>query len=156
MGFEFFEEKTQTMNKDDAANDLGTINELERLRTILYGEQAQATEDRIRDIQTSLKTLESEINAKIQKGEKSLSNQIDLVNKKLDIQISESAEQLSNTRLELEKDFTNRHDDLADQLRELRQQLVDISAALENSKVSRSDLGSMLIEVGQSLLGESE
>ena len=144
------------MNKDDAANDLGTINELERLRTILYGEQAQATEDRIRDIQTSLKTLESEINAKIQKGEKSLSNQIDLVNKKLDIQISESAEQLSNTRLELEKDFTNRHDDLADQLRELRQQLVDISAALENSKVSRSDLGSMLIEVGQSLLGESE
>jgi methyl-accepting chemotaxis protein len=128
------------------------------LRDILYGEQARATEDRLGDLETRLEKVRNELQALFRKENKtletSLEKQINQLGKNLDTHKTESAEQLDTTRLELSTDFKNRHNDQAAQLRELRQQLVEISAALEESKVSRSDLGAMLIEMGKRILDE--
>lgn len=135
-----------------------SVKELERLRDILYGEQARATEDRLGDLEKRLEKVRSELNALFRKEHKSLQTalekQINTLNKQLDEHEVEASERLENTRSELTNDFTNRLNDQATQLRELRQQLVEISAALEESKVSRSDLGALLIEMGQRILGE--
>jgi flagellar biosynthesis GTPase FlhF len=135
----------------------GSAKELERLRDILYGEQARATEDRLGDLEARLEKTRSELNAMFRKEHKaletSLEKQLSELSKHQAAHEVEAAERLDTTRLELSTDFTNRLNDQAAQLRELRQQLVEISAALEESKVSRSDLGAMLIEMGQRILG---
>ena len=146
------------MNTEEAKTTAGSAKELERLRDILYGEQARATEDRLGDLENRLEKVRNELNSLFHKEHKnlqtSLEKQISALSKQLDEHAIEAAERLENTRSELNNDFTKRHNDQAAQLRELRQQLVEISAALEDSKVSRSDLGAVLIEMGQRILGE--
>jgi septal ring factor EnvC (AmiA/AmiB activator) len=146
------------MSTEDAKPTAGSAKELERLRDILYGEQARATEDRLGDLEKRLEKVRTELNSLFRKEHKnlqtSLEKQINALNKQLDEHEITAAERLENTRSELNNDFTKRQNDQATQLRELRQQLVEISAALEDSKVSRSDLGAMLIEMGQRILGE--
>ncbi len=146
------------MSAEEAKPTGSSVKELERLRDILYGEQARATEDRLGDLEKRLEKVRSDLNALFRKEHKSLQTsfekQISNLSKQLEEHEVEASERLENTRSELAGDFTNRHNDQAAQLRELRQQLVEISAALEESKVSRSDLGAMLIEMGQRILGE--
>lgn len=146
------------MGAEEAKPTGSSVKELERLRDILYGEQARATEDRLGDLEKRLEKVRSDLNALFRKEHKSLQTslekQISNLSKQLDEHEIEASERLEHTRSELTDDFTNRLNDQAAQLRELRQQLVEISAALEESKVSRSDLGAMLIEMGQRILGE--
>ena len=146
------------MSSEEAKSTTGSAKELERLRDILYGEQARATEDRLGSLENRLEKVRSELNALFRKEHKalqtSLEKEINTLGKQLDEHEAAAAERLENARSELTNDFTNRLNDQAAQLRELRQQLVEISAALEESKVSRSDLGVMLVEMGQRILGE--
>ena len=146
------------MSQEETKPQAGSAKELERLRDILYGEQARATEDRLGDLETRLEKVRNELQSLFRKENKalesSLEKQLNQLTKNLDMHKTESAEKLDATRLELTTDFKNRHNDQASQLRELRQQLVEISAALEESKVSRSDLGAMLIEMGKRILDE--
>jgi septal ring factor EnvC (AmiA/AmiB activator) len=146
------------MSTEEAKPTAGSAKELERLRDILYGEQARATEDRLGDLEKRVEKVRSELNSLFRKEQKnlqtSLEKQINALSKQLDEHQTDAAERLENTRSELNNDFTKRINDQAAQLRELRQQLVEISAALEESKVSRSDLGAVLIEMGQRILGE--
>jgi flagellar hook-associated protein FlgK len=146
------------MSNEEAKPTGSSVKELERLRDILYGEQARATEDRIGSLENQLEKVRSDLHSLIRKENKnlqsSLEKQIQTLSKQLDDFTVESSERLENTRTELSTDFSKRFNDQSAQLRELRQQLVEISAALEESKVSRSDLGAMLIEMGQRILGE--
>lgn len=146
------------MSAEEVKPTGSSVKELERLRDILYGEQARATEDRLGDLEKRLEKVRSELNALFRKEHKSLQTslekQINALNKQFDEHEVEASERLENTRSELTNDFTNRLNDQATQLRELRQQLVEVSAALEESKVSCSDLGALLIEMGQRILGE--
>ena len=148
------------MSAEEAKPTAGSAKELERLRDILYGEQARATEDRLGDLETRIEKVRNELKTSFRKEHKTLQTalekQINTLNKQLDQHEIEASERLDNTRLELTNDFTNRLNDQAAQLRELRQQLVEISAALEESKVSRHDLGAMFIEMGQRILGDEE
>lgn len=136
----------------------GSAKELERLRDILYGEQARTTENRLADLEARLEKARGELSTSFRKEHKTLQNALEKQIKNLsqqgDANQVKAAECLDAVRLELTTDFTNRLNDQATQLLELRQQLAEISTALEENKVSRRDLGAILIEMGQRVLGE--
>ena len=130
--------ETQSAEKDEPTNSLSepSVNELERLRDILFGSQA-------RTIETRLNELEVEIDEKSTKYKKlaaDLQNQLHSVRKEL-------AELAERTRI-VQSESRERDDSL-------REEFFNLIASLESKKASRQELGQMLVDLGIRLGNDS-
>lgn len=140
-------------NTPDSKNATG--NDLEQLRDILYGNQARATEQRLDDLEVRLENVNRELQNNLNDQVTALSdssekqfkaveeklNQTNThLNQRLDQQISELRKQLADFRAESRQRDTD-----------LRQEMLTLGAMLDKQKTGRSELGELLVELGQQL-----
>lgn len=111
----------QITNTNDGGRKISG-GDLDTLRDILFGAQAEETDNRLEDLESKLLLANKE-----------LSNRIDELNNSLHQQMKE-----------MQADFRQRDDDL-------RQQLLTLMASLDEQKTSRADLSDMLINMGKEL-----
>ncbi len=135
-----------------------TINELEKLRDILYGEQVRGINERLTALEGSLQTLSDQINGKISaldsESKQSLSQQTDEMKRlaseqsqKLQKESQGLVGQIEGIRKQVENEAqrSQQRDET------LKKELLDLLAKLESSKVTRSELGQALVELGKSV-----
>ncbi len=135
-----------------------TINELEKLRDILYGEQMREIRERLDALELNLQTLSDQINGKISaldsENRQNLSQQTDEMQriaseqqKKLQEQGQGLVGQIEGIRKQVEKEAqqSQQRDDV------LKKELHELLAKLESSKVTRAELGQALVELGKSV-----
>lgn len=135
-----------------------TINELEKLRDILYGEQMREIRERLDALELNLQTLSDQINGKISaldsENRQNLSQQTDEMqriaseqHKKLQEQGQGLVGQIEGIRKQVEKEAqqSQQRDDV------LKKELHELLAKLESSKVTRAELGQALVELGKSV-----
>lgn len=135
-----------------------TINELEKLRDILYGEQMREIRERLDALELNLQTLSDQINGKISaldsESKQNLSQQTDEMqriaseqHKKLQEQGQGLVGQIEGIRKQVEKEAqqSQQRDDV------LKKELHELLAKLESSKVTRAELGHALVELGKSV-----
>lgn len=142
-------------NNTTSKSNVETGNDLEQLRDILYGNQARATEQRLDDLETRLENINQELKNNLDDQVSSLSGttgqQFKAVeekitqsnanlNQRLDQQISDLRKQLADFRAESRQRDT-----------ELRQEMLTLGAMLDKQKTGRTELGEMLVELGQQL-----
>jgi chromosome segregation ATPase len=135
-----------------------TINELEKLRDILYGEQVRGINERLTALEGNLQTLSDQINGKISaldsESKQSLSQQTDEMKRlaseqsqKLQKESQGLVGQIEGIRKQVENEAqrSQQRDET------LKKELLDLLAKLESSKVTRSELGQALVELGKSV-----
>jgi phenylalanyl-tRNA synthetase alpha subunit len=110
-----------------------TPNELERLRDILFGAQSRTIEERLLTLDARVTQLYQELNGRLQEQERTFQTDLNTLNSTLQQTISD-AEQNSHQRDEA-----------------LQTKLQGLDQRLEGTKVSRQELGQLLIEMGQQL-----
>lgn len=150
------------MSKNENTSDSKTAtgNDLEQLRDILYGNQARATEQRLDDLEVRLENVNRELQNNLNDQVTTLSdssekqfkaveeklNQTNThLNQRLDQQISELRKQLADFRAESRQRDTD-----------LRQEMLTLGAMLDKQKTGRSELGELLVELGQQLQQNAE
>jgi hypothetical protein len=152
-----------------------TADELGRLRDILFGSQSRTLEKRLSDLETDLRSLRQEMTNLLQNQISTLSesNNAQFVetrrefNEKLNKQSKDQSAQqraaqkdLSERLDKLDAEQVERTRNLQSEARQrddnLRQELLSMTASLDNKKISRQDLGQMLMELGLRLRQESE
>jgi uncharacterized phage infection (PIP) family protein YhgE len=133
-------------------------DDLERLRDILFGSQARTIEQRLHD-------LEAELAAARQELTEAFDRKLAVVNDNhLDLsgRVAHQAEQSENRDAELlnkleqtRQSLSDRADQLdrehSERLERARAEMLASMDALRDQKVSREDLGQMLIDLGQRL-----
>ncbi len=135
-----------------------TINELEKLRDILYGEQVRGINERLTALEGNLQTLSEQINGKISaldsESKQSLSQQTDEM-KRLASEQSQKLQKESQGLVgqieEIRKQVENEAQRSQQRDETLKKELLDLLAKLESSKVTRSELGQALVELGKSV-----
>lgn len=131
-----------------------TINDLERLRDILYGEQARTTEQRLSDLEARL----HDVSAALESAQHKIGEQINKQGSAHNSAQQELGERLSSQIALLQAELQSLRTDLNQRLDALentqRQRTEAVRAellAIIEQKVARQDFGQMLIELGQRL-----
>jgi DNA repair exonuclease SbcCD ATPase subunit len=195
------------------------IDELGRLRDILFGSQSRTIEKRISDLETGLQAARRELaetftdkleaasnsaagqlsetrtefgrkletqgtdqTTQLRAAQKELSDRLERQNNDQTAQLRALQKELSDGLEKLETDFVRQlraaQKELSDQIEKmgseqaerlrnlqaearqrddgLRQELLNMTAALENKKTSRQDLGQMLVELGLRLRRDAD
>ena len=147
-------------NKNTSEPKIETGNDLDQLRNILYGNQARATEQRLDDLEVRLENVNRELQNSLEDQVTTLSDSTEKqfkaveekltqtntnLNKRLDQQISELRKQLTDFRVE------SRQRDA-----DLRQEMLTLGAMLDKQKTGRTELGDLLVELGQQLQQNAE
>lgn len=150
------------MSKNDntTKSKVETSNDLEQLRDILYGNQARATEQRLDELEIRLEDVNqalknntadqvSSLSGSMQQQFKAVDEKLAQtnasINQRLDQQISDLRKQLADFRAESRQRDT-----------ELRQEMLTLGAMLDRQKTGRSELGELLVELGQQLQQNGE
>lgn len=152
------EEMSKNKNTSEPKPETG--NDLDQLRNILYGNQARATEQRLDDLEVRLENINRELQNSLKDQATTLSDSTEKqfkaveakltqtntnLNKRLDQQISELRKQLTDFRVE------SRQRDA-----DMRQEMLTLGAMLDKQKTGRSELGELLVELGQQLQQNAE
>jgi tetrahydromethanopterin S-methyltransferase subunit G len=147
-------------NKNKSEPKIDTGNDLDQLRNILYGNQARATEQRLDELEIRLENVNRELQNNLQEQVTTLSGSTDQhlkaveekvtqtntnINQRLDQQISDLRKQLADFRAE-----SRQRDD------DLRQEMLTLGAMLDKQKTGRSELGELMVELGQQLQQNAE
>ncbi len=149
------------------------INELERLREILYGQQARSTDERFKDLAIRQETIRQELTEQINLLGAQLSSRLEALAAELkerlekqdgsQQQIAEANKQAfahqldllqadSSTQLAaLKQSLETSHADLASQIQSALNVSEQSAAALEDKKISRQAFGQLLAELGERL-----
>jgi predicted metallo-beta-lactamase superfamily hydrolase len=135
-----------------------TINELEKIRDILYGEQMREVNEHIAALEANLQTLSKQINGQIsaldQESRQKLAQQSEEMNRlsseqgqKLKEESQGLVGQIEAIRKQIENEakLSQKRDEA------LKKEVLDLLAKLESGKVARAELGQALIELGQSV-----
>ncbi len=164
-------DKSPTQNTPPQANDL------EQLRDILFGNQAQAINQQLTDLETRLETTRAEwkknLNAQISKtaqtaaanlsrAEKEFAQKLAAAQQQQEEADAAQTAQLQAAKEELEAKLEQQIDDLKQQLRDfqtetrrqhdaLRLEILALGAMLDNQKTGRLELGQLLIQLGEQL-----
>ncbi|MBN1449687.1 MAG: hypothetical protein JW963_01615 [Anaerolineales bacterium] len=139
--------ETKSVEKDGPANSLSesSVNELERLRDILFGSQARTIETRLNDLEVEIdekfESLSLSSSAKYKKLAADFQSQLHSVQKEL--------EELEERTRILQSESRERDDNL-------REEFLNLITSLESKKASRQELGQMLEELGIRLKNDSE
>jgi chromosome segregation ATPase len=113
------------MTEEQAASSAGPVQEVERIRDIIFGSQMRDYEQRFQVVQRDLSRLQQELD-------------------RLADQMSEQDQAQSKKLQALRGEMRQSDDDLRDELRQAVDQLM-------TDKMDRSALGDMFVEVGQRL-----
>ncbi len=149
------------------------VNELERLREILYGQQARSTEERFKDLATRQETIRQELTEQISMLGAQLSSRLDALAVEMaarlekqdsgQLHIAEAnkqsfAKQLGQLQTDssaqlaaLKQSLETSHADLASQIQSALNVSEQSAAALEDKKISRQAFGQLLAELGERL-----
>jgi hypothetical protein len=169
------------MSKDSIADagELPLGNDLDQLRTILFGNQARAIEKRLNDLELYLDTVRREMTQQFDERITALaeSSAEDLAkaeaeqnrqNKDLQDRLDKLATDLSKQLQAVQKELTQQIDRQASDLQrkllefqsearqrddDLRVELLALGAMLDNQKTGRDELAQMLIQLGGQLQG---
>jgi hypothetical protein len=167
-----------SLNSDPEANG-GT--DLDTLRDLLFGNQVRDLSRRLTELDARLETakrdlkgtlntrsealatsnieqvaaLRKELTSRIEKETRTLAERIDTVATEFSAQLQTAQRELSEQLETLQHEFSDRLHIAQEEARqrdeELRNELLALSAWLDDKKTSRHDLGQMLEEVGQRL-----
>lgn len=96
------------------------------------------------DQTTQLRNVQEEQKLALDKLSTNFDERLQTTQKKLSDKIDELSNKLSEQMIEMQADFRNRDDNL-------RQQILTLSAWLDERKASREDLSEMLIDMGKNL-----
>ncbi len=159
--------------------------DLDTLRDILFGNQARSTDDRLarleRELASVRRELNEQINEQVEDARQTAASQLAATRQELAEGHQQTHKEQSAALAKLGADFdeklrkavkdlTSRIDrlehDLIERLltaqeesqgrdNDLRQELLTISAWLDDKKASRRDLGTMLVEIGEELRQEN-
>ncbi|RMH00823.1 MAG: hypothetical protein D6706_02915 [Chloroflexi bacterium] len=173
--------KQTTTNSPAQEKKQPTSNDIEQLRDILFGHHARAIENRLDHLEKRLDTtrrewnemLETRINKLAESSNSQLATtrqefaeQLQALQKEITSSIEKLATEFQNQLASTRQEFTDKIDRLADELTErlsaaqsesrqrdddLRQELLTLSAWLDNKKASRETLADLLIEMGRKL-----
>lgn len=147
-------------NKDTSEPKIDMGNDLDQLRNILYGNQARATEQRLDDLEARLEDVNQEL-------KNSLKDQVTTLSGSTDQQFKAVEEKLAQTNTNLNQRLDQQISDLRKQLTDfraesrqrdadLRQEMLTLGAMLDKQKTGRSELGELLVELGQQLQQNAE
>ncbi|MCB9418598.1 MAG: hypothetical protein H6667_02250 [Ardenticatenaceae bacterium] len=145
-------------NTSDTQIEMG--NDLDQLRNILYGNQARATEQRLNEMEARLEDINQELKT-------NLDNQISSLSGLTDNQFKTVEEKLAQTNANFNQRLEQQISDLRKQLADfraesrqrdsdLRQEMLTLGAMLDKQKTGRSELGELLVELGQQLQQNAE
>ncbi len=166
----------------DSISDAGEFpvgNDLDQLRTILFGNQARAIEKRLNDLELHLDTVRRELAQRfderitalaessaedLAKVEADQNRQNKDLQDRLDNLAADFNRQMQTVQKELTQQIDNQATDLQRKLLEfqsearqrdddLRVELLALGAMLDNQKTGRDELAQMLIQLGEQLQG---
>ena len=169
------------MSKDKPP-DVGEIpmgNDLDQLRSILFGNQARAIEKRLNDLELYLDTVRRELTqhfeeritsladstaadlAKVEadqnKQNKALQDHLDQLaanfNKQLQTAQKELTQQLDKQASDLQRKLLEFQTEARQRDDDLRVELLTLGAMLDNQKAGRAELAQFLIQMGEQLQG---
>lgn len=121
-------------------DEAGSPGDLERLRDILFGQQARTSAQRFAALETQLASLRRDLEQRMGTNADTASAQVQEARTAL----TQRLDELTASVQQLRTDTT--HSD-----ERLRQELLGLIAALDDRKAARHSLGQMLIEMGQRL-----
>jgi DNA anti-recombination protein RmuC len=138
-----------------AGGGLGSLNELERLREILYGDQSRATAERLDQFEAhldaQLKKNREEYKRLVDELKQALTERIEALTTEIGEKFNQEKEDRNALEAEMNQQVKKLDQKHTKQEKDLDEELRAIAASLEARKVSREELGAMLIEIGQRL-----
>lgn len=150
----------EEMSKNTPEKKVETNNELDQLRHILYGNQARATERRLDDLEARLETINQELQNNLNKQAATLSgtaaNQFQALDEKLAQTNSNLNQRLDQQIADLRKQLADFRAESRQRDSELRQEMLTLGAMLDKQKTGRTELGQLLVDLGQQLQDNAE
>jgi tetrahydromethanopterin S-methyltransferase subunit G len=166
----------------DSLSDAGELpmgNDLDQLRTILFGNQSRAIEKRLNDLELHLETVRREMTqhfderittlaessaedlaqaeAEQTRQNKDLQERLDKLaadfNKQLQAVQKELAQQIDKQGADLQRKLLEFQSEARQRDDDLRVELLALGAMLDNQKTGRDELAQMLIQLGGQLQG---
>ena len=162
------------MSKDNASDvtDIPSGNDLDQLRSILFGNQVRAIEKRLNDLEMYLETVRREINqhfddrldglaettsANLDKTEKEFNDRLTKLEADFRKQLQNTQKELSQQIEKQSVDFQRKLLDFQTEARQrdddLRIELLALGAMLDNQKAGRAELAQMLLQMSEELQG---
>lgn len=126
------------MSKNNKEVTPPSVPELERLRDILYGDYARNTDTTLAELEKRLIAFEKQTRETIASSG------------------NESANQLETTRQDFEDKMGKLTDSMNKQFADLRREMSDHVARIEEAMTNRRVLGQLLNEVSQQLMKDAE
>ncbi len=134
-------------------------NDLDQLRNILYGNQARATEQRLTDLEVRIETVQRDLSDDINQRAASLANsastQLTDVQQKLTDQLNQTAvdfnQRLDKQIKDIQKSLADFRAEARQRDNDLRQEMLTLGAMLDKQKAGRTELGELLVQLGQQL-----
>lgn len=134
--------------KNEAGNKSSSLDSVDQIRNILFGEQIVLIEKRFAELETNLTKTISALSDKVDKANKELEVQIDKSNKQLSSDSSSLANQQSDDMKKLESEINNK---LIDTESELLNQIQTGLEKLDNKASHRNELAILLKEMADKL-----
>ena len=131
---------------------------IERIRTLIFGEQMKEYGQQFGNVQRDLERLQKELarlGGDLREGQKTLQKRVDEQDERQTKALRDVDDRLSNQLHESDKKSAEAIEELRHALRQLeestRQELQTVLTSLDNSKMDRLTLGEMLVQMGSTL-----
>ena len=131
---------------------------IERIRTLIFGEQMKEYGQQFGNVQRDLERLQKELTRlgnDLREGQQTLQKRVDEQDERQTKALRDVDDRLSNQLHESDKKSAEAIEELRHALRQLeestRQELQTVLTSLDNSKMDRLTLGEMLVQMGSTL-----